>query len=228
MSARADDRNSAQTRRRLLDVAENLFGRNGYDGTGMRKLAADAGVNLAAAAYHFGSKQALFVETFFRRFRPANADGLRLLGDAERSAGGRPLPVETVVDCMIRPHIALGFEHPHFHLLVVRTLFSPPPFLLPALRREAVPHVEAFFNAFRRSLPKLPADVLHLRMQFVMGGPLLLAVPVGRPAAARRAGVQEAVLRELIRFVAAGLESPPATNVRRRPPLPRPLGPGRP
>src|ERR1039457_3856450 len=92
-----------ETTERLLDTAERLFGEHGYDGVGMRLLADEANVNLGAATYHFGSKEALYIETFMRRFRPTNAERLQLLREAEAEAEGRPLAVERIVDCMIRP-----------------------------------------------------------------------------------------------------------------------------
>ncbi len=57
----------------LLDMAERLFDEHGYDGVGMRALAEEAKVNLGVAIYHYSSKEALCIETFMRRFRPANA-----------------------------------------------------------------------------------------------------------------------------------------------------------
>ena len=47
-----------------------------------------------------------------RGFRPVNAERLRLLRDAETQAGGKPVPVEEFVECMIRPPFESGLEHP--------------------------------------------------------------------------------------------------------------------
>lgn len=48
------------TRERLLQAAIEVFGRKGFE-AGTRELAAEAGVNLAAIPYHFGSKQGLYL-----------------------------------------------------------------------------------------------------------------------------------------------------------------------
>ena len=53
-----------ETKERLLDAAERLFGEYSYEGVGMRMLADEAKVNLGAATYHFGSKQALSSKPF--------------------------------------------------------------------------------------------------------------------------------------------------------------------
>lgn len=55
------------TRERLLDAAEILFCRQGFDRTSVRDLTAEAGCNVAAVNYHFGGKQQLYTEMFRRQ-----------------------------------------------------------------------------------------------------------------------------------------------------------------
>lgn len=54
---------AAETRRVLLSAAESLFAARGYSGVGIREITDQAGVNISAIKYHFGSKQQLYVET---------------------------------------------------------------------------------------------------------------------------------------------------------------------
>jgi AcrR family transcriptional regulator len=44
----------------LLQAARELFGRFDYDGTSVRAITNQAGVNLGAITYHFGSKRTLY------------------------------------------------------------------------------------------------------------------------------------------------------------------------
>ena len=46
-------------RRAILDAAGELFGRQGYRGTGLAAIAADAGITASAVVHHFGSKEGL-------------------------------------------------------------------------------------------------------------------------------------------------------------------------
>lgn len=46
-------------RERLLDAARNLFRDRGYEATGIRAIAEQAGCNLSLIKYHFGSKEGL-------------------------------------------------------------------------------------------------------------------------------------------------------------------------
>ena len=216
-----------ETTERLLDAAERLFGERGYDGVGMRALTEEAKVNLGAATYYYGSKKALYVETFMRRFRPPNAERLRLLREAEAKAKGKSLTVEKIVDCMVRPPFLQGLKHPHFHALLARSLFMPPPFLLAAIHRELEPNVEVFIAALRRSLPNVPEDLIRLRTMFSMGALLMFSVQMGKMRPSRNPKFDESVLKELVRFMSAGLHSEPAVRAADRPPIPRPPKPPR-
>ena len=49
----------ADKREHILIAAEQLFGERGFDGTSVRDIAQNAGVNLAMISYYFGSKEKL-------------------------------------------------------------------------------------------------------------------------------------------------------------------------
>ncbi len=52
---------SEETRARILQVASDLFARNGYDATGVAEICQAAGVSKGAFYHHFQSKQQVFV-----------------------------------------------------------------------------------------------------------------------------------------------------------------------
>jgi len=210
---------------RLLDTAERLFGELGYDGVGMRMLADEAKVNLGAATYHYGSKAALYIETFMRGFRPVNAERLRLLRDAETQAGGKPVSVEKIVECMIRPPFESGLEHPAFQKFLARNLLMPPPFIHAAIEKELLPGVEVFIAALKRARPDVPEDLLHLRSMFAMGALLMFSIHASEMPGMNNAKSREAVLREMIGYVTAGLKSAPVVPASERPRLPFPPKP---
>jgi len=54
------------TRLALLDAAEQLFSQRAYAEIGIREIAQQAGVNIAAIKYHFGSKHDLYLATVQR------------------------------------------------------------------------------------------------------------------------------------------------------------------
>ncbi len=215
----ADDRDTTD---KLLDTAERLFAEHGFDGVGMRALADEAGVNLGATTYHYGSKETLYVEAFMRRFRPTNAERMQLLRDAEAKAKGKPLPVETIVECMVRPPFMTVVKYPNFPALLARNLFMPPPFMFRVVHKEMAPDLEVFLAAFARALPAIPPDLIMLREVFSMGAVLISAGQLAKlPAPVRADPVFfEYALKELIRYIAAGLAAAPAVAAKDRPPLP--------
>ncbi|MDF2190816.1 TetR family transcriptional regulator [Paraflavitalea sp. CAU 1676] len=56
-------------REHILLVAEDLFAVKGFDGSSVRDIANQAGVNLAMISYYFGSKENLLKELIEFRFR---------------------------------------------------------------------------------------------------------------------------------------------------------------
>jgi len=196
-----------ETRDRLLDTAERLFGTHGYDGIGMRALAENAKVNLGAATYHYGSKKALYIEAFMRRFRPNNAEQLSLLRHAQRQA--RPPSVDAIVDCMIEPVYSMGLMHPNFSALLARNLIAPPMFMHAALHREVDLTMQEYVAALRRCLPGIPRQLIRTRVMFAMGSLLMFSANVGRLSRMSRPAPLEQVFKELAGFISAGLQAEP-------------------
>ncbi|WP_026478712.1 TetR/AcrR family transcriptional regulator [Alkaliphilus transvaalensis] len=53
------------TKERILQVAEKLFSENGFDGTGVEKIAKETGINKGSIYYHFRDKNDI-VESLFQ------------------------------------------------------------------------------------------------------------------------------------------------------------------
>ena len=51
----------------IIDTAEKLFADKGFEGTSVRDIAKDAGVNIAMISYYFGSKEKLLQAVFEKR-----------------------------------------------------------------------------------------------------------------------------------------------------------------
>lgn len=87
---RPPDTDSADTRRRILDVARGAFATRGYESTTNRTLAAEAGLTAGAIYHHFGSKAELYVAVqqdaigrVTERFLAAVAEAATFLGKFE-------------------------------------------------------------------------------------------------------------------------------------------------
>jgi AcrR family transcriptional regulator len=107
---RAQRDRGADTRLRLVEAAVDVFGLYGFEGATTRQIAREAGANLAAIVYHFGSKEALHTAVaehvakhMFDAVGPALAEA-GAAGAAETPAAARAMLhrlIETYVDVIV-------------------------------------------------------------------------------------------------------------------------------
>ena len=122
------------TKERLLDAAEALFMEHGFEATSLRLITATAGANLAAANYHFGSKEAMFEAVLTRRLDPMNQERVELLDRFEaearrprRSPAIASLPRCSFPRCGWRAILRCGGNN--FLRLLGRAYADPAPFI---------------------------------------------------------------------------------------------------
>jgi AcrR family transcriptional regulator len=155
------------TKEKLLDTAEKLFAEKGYDATSLRQIIAEAGVNLAAIHYHFGSKEELLDEVVVRHVGPVNDERLAQLDCVEAEAGkGRPA-LEQVVKAFLAPTARVAAENPQFVRLMGR--LHADGVMQPILQRNFQPVIARFLTAMRNALPDLPPEEFRWRVHFMIG-----------------------------------------------------------
>ena len=168
----AEARN-VDTRERILDAAERLFMAHGYEGTSMRQITGEAGVNLAAVNYHFGSKEPLMQEVFRRRLDWLNEERMRVLAASEADAGGNALKPSQIVDGFFGTLLRLADDEQHggmtFLRLLGRTLTEPSEFIRTFLAHEYKPVMDRYKEALFRALPVVPKAEIVWRFHFMLG-----------------------------------------------------------
>ncbi|MFW6075841.1 MAG: TetR/AcrR family transcriptional regulator [Chloroflexota bacterium] len=110
----SDDDEKQSTRDIILDAAIAILGRDGYQGLTARKVAAEAGTNLALVNYYFGGKRGLLLAVYdaLERQRFERQSGMYDTPDEPLSAKWR-----RAVD-FYRQDLADGFVRIHHELLV--------------------------------------------------------------------------------------------------------------
>ena len=196
------------TKQRILDTAERLFGDQGYAATSMRQIIAAAGVNLAAIHYHFGSKEELLDGVIVRKAGPVNRRRLELLERYEIQAGKEPPAVERVLEAFLRPMADVGHQNPQFVRVMGRMMAEG---LMPAIvEKHFQPVVTRFAGALRNALPHLPAEELAWRIVFMVGA--MAHTMCGGPAPVPVADTDFATrISRLVAFLTAGFEAPAAS-----------------
>ena len=206
------------TKSRILDAAEVLFAERGYDAASLRALTEQAGVNLAAVHYHFGSKQSLFAAVIERRVGALNAERLRAMDAAEAAAGEeRPLPLETLLEAFFGPPLrATVWSDPgyaHF-LRILGRMNSATGEHVVALR-DVFHEVQArFLPALLATLPHLTEPDLLWRMHFLIGAMSTLFADPRRIKLISDGRCDsedpDETLRQLVTFAAGALRAPAA------------------
>jgi AcrR family transcriptional regulator len=201
------------TRDAILDSAERLFARYGVQGVSVRRILADADVNVALAHYHFGDREGVIREVLRRRVEPLNKKRMKRLDAVEAAAGPEGPRLEDVLRAFLSPVVELLDDHPDFARVAGQFHVG-----LDDKMREYF--TELFAGVLRRFSdvlsPALPPDLTGpqrvSRAHFVFGAMAHLltnrddleVMTRGRFDAPRG----EALLRELVAFCAAGLSAP--------------------
>jgi len=189
------------TRDKILDTAERLFGDQGYAGTSLRQIIAAAGVNLAAIHYHFGSKEELLDHLVARKAAPVTAERLAMLDRYEAESAPAAVPVEKVLTAFLEPPMARVKENPDFARLMGR-LYGEG--LMPGLAERHFQNVVTRFTAaFGRTLPWLTPPQLLLRMQFMVGAMAHSMMFCGH----KPAGDGDMLMREMVAFTTGGMQA---------------------
>src|SRR5579864_5068831 len=158
------------TKDRILNAAERLFAHHGIEATSLRNITTEAGVNLAAVNYHFQSKEALLHAVIARRLDPVNEVRLAKLAACEAAAGDGALPLDQVIDALLRPVMEMmGGPGREFAPMMAR-IFTESSVLTEKIFEKHLAHVaHRFMPAFHRALPCLPPTELMWRLLFTMG-----------------------------------------------------------
>ena len=191
----------------ILDAAEELFARQGFDATSVRAVTRHAGMNPAAVHYHFGSKQVLVRALLTRRIAPLNQERLLLLDHVLRDGEPR---IEGILDAYLRPVL----RHSGAATGRLNALLSNLP---EELRSELVdelfgPLHRRFHAALRQALPDLSVGEVEERFRYSIA--IMAHVASGEingyPSDARSLPRRsnEDRLRSIINFLANGLRAP--------------------
>ncbi len=84
-----NDNGGRSVQDRLIEAAEDLFCRHGFNETSVRDIAAAADCNVASVNYYFGGKDSLYLEIWRRRLAQMRESRLASI-EKVMSAGGQP------------------------------------------------------------------------------------------------------------------------------------------
>ncbi len=158
---------------KLVEAAERLFAERGFDAISVRDVTAEAGANVAAVNYHFGSRAGLIAAVMARYVMPVNDERLARLEAAERKWAGKAVPLEEIVDAFSRPLITRvrksELSEKLFCKLLGRIFGDQSGALPPELEGQFQRVAEAYIRALSKALPTVPQEELIWRIHFMAG-----------------------------------------------------------
>jgi AcrR family transcriptional regulator len=207
----------SDTKKSILDSAEKLFARNGFYATSLRMLTKEAGVNLAAVNYHFGSKEELIKAVIERRILPLNKIRIERMQKIKDNAGavGYPPDIREILLAFFEPTFEFrksGRGAQDFISLIGRAFSDQRHTVREIFLNMVEPVFQLLFELLCDALPSLPKNIVYLRLNFMLGAmahsmnmsQMCQLIPDGL-----NLKVDSSILVEqFIMFTATGLEAP--------------------
>ena len=199
---------------RLVEAAEKLFAEKGFEAVSVRDITKEAGANVAAVNYHFGSRDGLVLAVMSRYLTPVNQERLAELEKVERNSGGQPA-IEDVLEAYVRPlvaHVGRSELSEKLYCKLVGRIFGEQGVEVPAdIQNQTRNLIERFTKAMGKALPNYNQEELIWRLHFVAGGliHLLTHTDFLYRVAAPACGTPsvETTIARFIQFSADGLRS---------------------
>lgn len=207
--ARAQRSSSDTTRDKILDAAEALFGERTFDTVSLRDITQKAGVTLALASYHFGTKDRLYAEIVERRADLLNRMRRERLAAAE-AAGD--LSTTAILDAFMHPlfeQMRTGSEGWQSYVLILSKLAQTNRWL-DLLQKNFDPTAELFLVKLQTALPEVSRPILMRGFSLALVA-MLQTVSKNRRVDSLSGGAVsaddlDAAYRTLLKFVVRGLE----------------------
>jgi AcrR family transcriptional regulator len=201
--ASAEPTTAEPTAVRLLDAAEHLIGERGVDAVSLRAINAEAGSNVAAAHYHFGSKTALVRAVLDRRMAVLAQERYERLAPLESD----PEPsARTVAAVFVGPLFAFSLDEegaPYVRFLAA--LYRAGGEWFQVLDDAFAPQGDRISPVFARATPTLDDDRRARRLSLASETMLRMLADADRYAGTLDAG---AYLDEVIDVFTAILTAP--------------------
>jgi AcrR family transcriptional regulator len=181
-AGRPPGRHPDETRERILDVAEELFANNGYNGTSLRDVARTAELQTAAIGYHYPSKEDLFDTVIRRRAAVMTEWRQRVLAEMRRRHGEAAIPLDELVRAYVQPfyesanHGDAGWRH--YAALMGRLANSPMG--TEVIARHYDTTAREYIDEFLRSLPGVARPSVIDGFTFMVASMLALCAGTGR------------------------------------------------
>ena len=215
MKRKAKSRESSRkdTPDRLLNAAEEVFARSGYDAASIRAITRAARVPLALAHYHFKSKKDLFRRVLARRVDELCTRRLEMLNNFKEAANGDPIPVIQIVEAFAEPAFDLSIHGgPGWkNYMKLNAQISISKKYVAMVGDLFDPTATSFLNEMRRSLPGASPAAIDWAYLFFVAAIAAALAESGRIELLSKSKVKSSQLAHALdnakRMISAGMEA---------------------
>ncbi|PWE49614.1 TetR/AcrR family transcriptional regulator [Thioclava sp. NG1] len=200
---RAPSKRSLASRSRILDAAETVFARDGFEGAKVRDIAALAEVPLGLVNHHGGSKEALFREVVERRAEELARLRLEALAQAK---GQGALDLTAILGCFFRPYLvkAAGSDPQWLAYARLVAMVSADPAWADISTDLFDPTAQRFMDEICALHPKVGRAVVAEGFVYSVAALLAFLTSEWRIAALASQSDAQASVEGLVAFCAAG------------------------
>ncbi|NIA28045.1 MAG: TetR family transcriptional regulator [Desulfobulbaceae bacterium] len=207
-------RNTKQsTRDRILDAAEELFARKGFEGVSVRRIMSEAEADVSLAYYHFKSKRDLFDKVMLRRVEHLNEIRIKALEAVEQRHPDDAPTVEEIIAAFTNPLLdLLAEEHDEwkYYFQLIAQINSSPEWGGELMTRYFDPLVRRFIQALRKALPDCDEAELFWCHHFLSGALTMTFAETGRidnlSEGVVKSSDMASIAARMPTFIAAGFE----------------------
>lgn len=160
-----------RTRDRILDAAERLFAKHGYDGVSLRTLATAAEAQLGLVHYHFGDKLDLYRALWARWFPAADLNAPSQAGLALPVGAPLESNIRSFVDHFYGPLMSV-FQNPrgrHLLTIVGREMSDPKEASRGLVKKYLDPRAKMLVNDIHTLMPSLTKGEVTLAYNMMIG-----------------------------------------------------------
>ena len=170
-TVKTDQKRSSNTKKCILDAAENLFADCGFHGTSLRDITTLSGVRISLCYYHFGSKNNILQAVVDRRAEEHIQGMLGSLRHSLAAHGHNPLPVTVLIDAYLRPCLERHQCHgPGWRSYIRLLAHLASESASSDYQKEFVIYDavnQAFLTEFKRALPDADDSDIHWGFYFL-------------------------------------------------------------
>ncbi len=205
--------NISDTKTKILDAAERLITQFGPEKASLRKITEEAGVNVAAINYHFGSKNNMLYAIIARFINPIVQELLNGLEQIMQDAAPDLPSIEDIIRCHLVPMLNFSIANPNYEKMFsgLYLYYDDENIFKSQIKQLTEKTTKYYAECLIKVLPDVPEKTLFKRLAIfknmatgIMYGDCIMEESLEVLGIDNN---REELLEEMVKFAAAGFRA---------------------